>query len=100
MRALGIMLCWMGVAQAEPVTLRLATAVPEGTAWARVGMAFARDVDELTHGEVRVKWYLGGIAGNELQVLDRMKRDQLDGVGSGGVLCQRLAPTMRVTRLV
>jgi TRAP-type C4-dicarboxylate transport system substrate-binding protein len=90
----------MAVAQAEPVTLRLATAVPEGTAWARVGMAFARDVEELTHGEVRVKWYLGGIAGNELQVLDRMKRDQLDGVGSGGVLCQRLAPTMRVTRLV
>jgi TRAP-type C4-dicarboxylate transport system substrate-binding protein len=100
MRALAITLLSFGVARADPVTLRLATAVPEGTAWARVGMAFARDVEALTHGEVRVKWYLGGIAGNELQVLDRMKRDQLDGVGSGGVLCQRLAPTMRVTRLV
>ena len=33
-------------------------------------------------------------------MLDRMKRDQLDGIGSGGVLCQRLAPSMRVTRLV
>jgi TRAP-type C4-dicarboxylate transport system substrate-binding protein len=100
MRAIAIIALMAGSANADPVTLRLASAVPEGTAWARVGMAFARDVEQLTHGEVRVKWYLGGIAGNELLVLDRMKREQLDGVGSGGVLCQRLAPTMRVTRLV
>ncbi len=95
-----LLLTCAGVTRADPVTLRLASAVPEGTAWARVGRAFARDVEELTHGEVRVKWYLGGIAGDELQVLDRMKRDQLDGVGSGGVLCQRLAPTIRVMRLI
>jgi TRAP-type C4-dicarboxylate transport system substrate-binding protein len=87
-------------ARADPVTLRMASAVPEGTAWAREGMAFARDVATLTHGEVRVKWYLGGIAGDELQVQERIRRDQLDGAGSGGILCTRLAPSMRVTRLV
>jgi TRAP-type C4-dicarboxylate transport system substrate-binding protein len=95
-----LFLLLVGNAQADPIVLRMASAVPEGTAWARVGKAFASDVVALTHGQVRVKWYLGGIAGNELQVLDRMRRDQLDGVGSGGVVCQRLAPTMRVTRLI
>jgi TRAP-type transport system periplasmic protein len=99
MRALALLVV-SSLAQADPITLRMATAVPEGTEWARVGKAFARDVEELTQGQVKVKWYLGGIAGNELQMLDRMKREQLDGVGSGGVLCQRLAPTIRVTRLV
>jgi TRAP-type C4-dicarboxylate transport system substrate-binding protein len=104
MRAL-LLTCVVAAAHAdskksEVVTLRLASAVPEGTAWARVGKAFAYDVEQLTHRQLRVKWYLGGIAGNELQVLDRIRRDQLDGIGSGGVVCQRLAPTMRVTRLV
>jgi TRAP-type C4-dicarboxylate transport system substrate-binding protein len=47
-----------------------------------------------------MKWYLGGIAGNELEMLDRIKREQLDGVASGGMLCQRLAPTMRALRIV
>ncbi len=78
----------------------MATQVPEGTAWAREGKAFARDVEALSGGQVRIKWYLGGIAGDELKVGDRIRRDQLDGVGSGGVLCTQLAPTMRVTRLV
>jgi TRAP-type transport system periplasmic protein len=47
-----------------------------------------------------MKWYLGGIAGDELTMLGRMKRDQLDGVASGGMLCQRLAPSMRALRVV
>jgi TRAP-type transport system periplasmic protein len=95
-----LFLCLWATAYAEPITLRMASAVPEGTEWARAGKAFANDVERLTLGQVRVKWYLGGIAGNEVQVLDRMRRDQLDGVGSGGMVCQRLAPTMRVTRLI
>jgi TRAP-type C4-dicarboxylate transport system substrate-binding protein len=86
---------------AEPVhVLRLASAVPEGTAWAREGKAFAREVEALTHGQVHIKWYLSGIAGDEMQVGERIQRRQLDGVGSGGPLCAKLAPSMRVTRLL
>jgi TRAP-type C4-dicarboxylate transport system substrate-binding protein len=90
-----------GVALAEPqFTLRLGSEVPEGTAWAREGHAFSRDVEALTGGRVRLKWYLSGIAGDELQMADRIRRDQLDGVGSGGMLCNRLAPSLRITRLI
>lgn len=88
-------------ARAEPtVTLRMATVAPAGTAWAREGHALERDIEELTHGQVRMKWYLGGIAGDELQMLDRVRRDQLDGIASGGMLCQRLSPSMRALRFV
>ncbi len=87
-------------AAAEPIVLRMATVAPAGTAWAREGAALERDIAELTHGQVRMKWYLGGIAGDELAVLDRIRREQLDGIASGGMLCQKLAPTMRALRVV
>jgi TRAP-type C4-dicarboxylate transport system substrate-binding protein len=82
------------------VLLRMGTPAPPGTAWAREGHAFERDIAELTHDQVRMKWYLGGIAGNEMEMYDRIKREQLDGIASGGMLCQRLAPTMRALRIV
>jgi len=87
-------------AAADPVLLRMAVAAPDGTAWAREIRAFARDVEGLTGGAVRMKWYFGGIAGDELTVADRIRREQLDGAISGGMLCQRLAPSMRVMRVL
>jgi len=96
-------LVWLGIvsstARAQPIVLRMATAAPDGTAWAREGHAFERDIAELTRGRVRMKWYLGGIAGDEMTMLERIRRDQLDGVASGGMLCQKLAPTMRALRI-
>ncbi|HEY1584642.1 MAG TPA: TRAP transporter substrate-binding protein DctP, partial [Polyangia bacterium] len=82
------------------VLLRMATAAPEGTAWAREGHSNERDISELTHGQVRMKWYFGGIAGDEMQMLERIKREQLDGVASAGMLCAKLAPSMTALRIV
>jgi TRAP-type C4-dicarboxylate transport system substrate-binding protein len=89
-----------GVAHAEPqFTLRMASVVPEGTSWAREMKALARDVSQTTHDEVRLKWYLGGIAGDDVEAGQRIKRDQLDGVAAGVWQCERWAPSMKVTRL-
>jgi len=88
-------------ADATPThVLRFATAAPDGTEWARMSRSFAREIEEETKGEVQVKWYFGGIAGNEEEMIARMRRGQLDGVASGGMLCQRLAPTMRAVHIV
>jgi TRAP-type C4-dicarboxylate transport system substrate-binding protein len=73
----------------------MASVAPDGSAWARELKAFGREVETVTSGEVGIKWYLSGIAGDELSTHQRVQRDQLDGVVSGGMLCQRLAPTMR-----
>jgi TRAP-type C4-dicarboxylate transport system substrate-binding protein len=89
-----------GVAQAEPRwVLRFASIAPDGTAWAREFKAFSREVEIATRGEVRLKWFLGGIAGNDLEVGQRIERGQLDGAASGGMLCSQLAPAMRVMRV-
>src|SRR5581483_6192506 len=82
---------------AEPkYVIHMAAIAPEGTGWAREVRAFSRELETETHGEVLVKWYMGGIAGNELQVLDRIRRGQLDGAASAGPLCQKWAPASRV----
>ena len=98
--ALSVLMLATAVGHADPVTLRLASIAPEGTEWARLSRSFAREVEHATNGQVLIKWYFGGIAGGETEVIDRMRRGQLDGAASGGMMCQRLAPSMRVMRIV
>jgi TRAP-type C4-dicarboxylate transport system substrate-binding protein len=82
----------------EPIVLRMAAIAPEGTGWARELKAMARDVETATNGGVRVKWYLGGIAGDETTALGRIRRGQLDGA-AGALFCGGLSPTLGVTRV-
>ena len=82
---------------ADPTpTLRFGTLVPDGTAWARELKAFGREVEDGAHQ--RVKFYWGGIAGDEKEMIARIKRGQLDGV-AGAAVCTELAPSLQVTRL-
>jgi TRAP-type C4-dicarboxylate transport system substrate-binding protein len=94
-----LLLSTTAVAAADVVTLRMSTIAPVGSGWARELAAFARDVEASTDGSIRVKVYYGGIAGDEFEVLDRIKRDQLDGA-IGSEMCVRIAPSMKVTRVV
>ncbi|HEX9105460.1 MAG TPA: TRAP transporter substrate-binding protein DctP, partial [Polyangia bacterium] len=89
-----------GSARAEPIVLRFSTVAPDGTEWARIAKQTGADLAAATHGQVVSKWYFGGIAGDELQMLERVRKDQLDGIVSAGMLCEKLSPSMRVLRLV
>jgi TRAP-type C4-dicarboxylate transport system substrate-binding protein len=86
-------------AAAEPVTLRMAAIAPEGTPWARELRTMAREVEARSEGQLRIKWYLSGIAGDELTALERMRHGQLDGM-AGASFCERIAPSLRATRVV
>jgi TRAP-type C4-dicarboxylate transport system substrate-binding protein len=83
----------------ESRTLRFATAAPDGTAWARQARSFARDVEQRTGGAVKVKWYFGGIAGDETAAFNRVRRGQLDGVAAS-TTCSSLAPSLRVGGII
>ena len=82
----------------EPTVLRVASMAPEGTAWARELKAYGRDVEGLTGGDLRVKLYLGGIAGDEAAVPGRIHKGQLDGE-MAAVTCEAMAPSLRVLRV-
>jgi TRAP-type C4-dicarboxylate transport system substrate-binding protein len=96
--ALVALACAASAHAENKVTLRLATVAPNGTAWAREMKAFARDVEEGTAGAVQVKWYFGGIAGEEADLPARIERGQIDGGAGSALLCEQMAPSMRVLR--
>jgi TRAP-type transport system periplasmic protein len=87
-----------GAGANEPTRLRVATMAPDGSGWARAMHAFTAELASETAGTIQLKWYLGGIAGDELTTIDRLRRGQLDGAAlSQG--CEKLAPSLRVMRV-
>jgi TRAP-type C4-dicarboxylate transport system substrate-binding protein len=81
-----------------PTTLRMAAIAPEGTSWGRLLNVFGDDVERSTHGRVRVKWLLGGSAGDELTTLEKVRKDELSGL-AGAILCQRVAPSLQALEI-
>jgi TRAP-type C4-dicarboxylate transport system substrate-binding protein len=86
-------------AAADPLTLRFGAMAPDGSSLAREMRAFGRQVEAITDGRVRVRWHFGAIAGDETRMLERLKRDQLDGA-AGAALCIDVAPSLRLLRVV
>ena len=77
----------------------MAAEAPEGSSWAREFHNVDRQIQVATDGRVQLKWYLGGIAGDELHTLDRVSKGQLDGE-AGALFCDRVSPSIRVGRIV
>ena len=82
-----------------PIRLRFATIAPEGTGWAREVKAFTREIETGSGGRINIHVYLGGIAGDDAEMGRRMRKDQLDGALSAGILCQEVAPAFAVFRI-
>ena len=80
---------------AEPRSFKLATVSPDGTLWSRELRATAQEIEAGTDGAVRIKLYLGAVAGDETEVAARLAKGQLDAVASAGVLCDQVSPTLR-----
>src|SRR5262245_8081708 len=83
----------------EPTVLNFASIVPTGSTLGLELDRFSADVAATTGRRVKVKWYLNGVAGDELEQGDRMMKGQLDGSAGGQMFCNRIVPSMRVTRL-
>ena len=80
---------------AEPRELKLASITPDGTYWSRELRATSQAVEAGTDGAVRIKLYLGAVAGDETEMAARIAKGQLDGIGSAGVMCDMVSPTLR-----
>jgi TRAP-type C4-dicarboxylate transport system substrate-binding protein len=63
--------------QAE--TLKIATVTPEGSQWMKDMRASAKEIEERTEGRVKVKYYGGGVMGNDQKVLSRIRLRSLQG---------------------
>ena len=59
--------------------IKIATLAPEGSAWMRELRTAAEEVGKGTQGRVQVKFYPGGVMGNDAVVLRKMRLGQLQG---------------------
>ena len=73
--------------QVEAATLKIATLVPDGTSWMKAMRQGAATVEEKTQGRVKLKFYPGGVMGNDKSVLRKIRIGQLHGgaITGGGV---------------
>ena len=86
MKKLLTFLACMGVS-ASAATLKIAALAPEGTNWANTMKEFSKEVKKATNGKVKVKIYYGGVAGDEPDVLRKIRVGQMHGgVFTGRVL--------------
>lgn len=59
--------------------IKLAVLVPEGTSWGTSLKNFAKEVESVTSGDISFKVYYGGVAGDEPDVLRKIRIGQLHG---------------------
>jgi TRAP-type transport system periplasmic protein len=64
----------------EPlVNLRMATLAPNGSSWMKVFSAWKNTVEKRSEGRIRLTFFAGGTAGDERDVVRKMREGQLDG---------------------
>ncbi len=63
----------------QAATLKIATVTPENSQWMKDMRASAKEIKERTEGRVQIKYYGGGIMGNDQKVLSRIRIGALQG---------------------
>ena len=62
---------------AEPLTIKFATVAPEGSTWMNTMKELEKTIREKTQGQVAFRLYAGGVAGDELDALRKIRIGQL-----------------------
>mgnify|MGYP002622718052 CR=1 FL=1 len=76
----GLLLALAGTAAtAQTTQIKIATLAPENSHWMSEFRAGAKEIKERTAGRVELKFYSGGVQGNEAKVLRKIQIGQLHG---------------------
>jgi TRAP-type C4-dicarboxylate transport system substrate-binding protein len=71
--------CLLVAGPAGAVDLKIASVAPDGSHWMQQMRAGAAEIEQRTSGRVAVKFYPGGVMGNDAQVLRKIRIGQLHG---------------------
>jgi TRAP-type C4-dicarboxylate transport system substrate-binding protein len=89
-------------AQIQPlkvITIRIGTIVPERSSWMNQIYRFNEFIKKETKGNLKFIWYTSGVAGDEPEIIEKLKRNELDGAGLSGMGLGRIVPDVRVLEL-
>jgi TRAP-type C4-dicarboxylate transport system substrate-binding protein len=77
------------------VILKIATLAPEGSAWMNLFHKWQAKVEQRSEGRIKVKFYAGGVMGDEKDVIRKMKAGQLSGAAITGIGLAMINPEVR-----
>lgn len=86
-------------ASAHAITLKIATVAPDGTAWLREMRAAGEAIKTKTDGRVEIKYYPGGVMGDNATVLRKIKIGQLQGGAFTGSEASIVTPSAQIYSL-
>lgn len=75
----GVLVGLAAQAAAQKATIKIATLVPQGSAWYTTVQEMVQKWQEVTGGRVTVRLYPGGVAGDDSDVVRKMRLGTLDG---------------------
>ncbi len=84
---------------AEPLTIKFATVAPEGSTWMNAMKELDKTIREKTQGQIAFRVYAGGVAGDELDALRKIRIGQLQSAAFSGVGFGQILPAVRVLDL-
>ncbi len=89
----------LGIGSAQALTLKIASIAPDGSTWMKEMRSGAKVIKEKTEGRVKLKFYPGGVMGNDKAVLKKIRLGQLQGGALTGGALSHLYPDMQVYSL-
>ncbi len=79
LKCLTLSLLLMGAQSASAVTLKIATLSPDGSFWMQKMRTGGEEIEKQTGGRVSLKFYPGGVMGDDATVLRKLRLHQLQG---------------------
>ncbi|MBK9032440.1 MAG: TRAP transporter substrate-binding protein DctP [Myxococcales bacterium] len=92
-------LATVATAAADNLQLRLATLAPDGSSWMKILGKGAAEVGKKTEERVTVKYFPGGVMGDERDVVRKINLGQLDGAAVTSVGLSMVDESIRVLEL-
>jgi TRAP-type C4-dicarboxylate transport system substrate-binding protein len=87
--------CLAAPTRAQTV-IKFATLAPDGSTWMKELSELSKDLEKETAGKLRFKFYPGGVAGDEKDVVKKIRIGQLHAAGFTGVGLGEVAPEVRL----
>jgi TRAP-type C4-dicarboxylate transport system substrate-binding protein len=81
------------------IKIKFATVAPDGTTWMKTMREMDKELRKLTEGRVQFVFYPGGVAGDEKDILRKMRYGKIHATGMTGVGMGKIVPATRVLDL-
>ncbi len=100
LKSLTLALALLGTVNANAVTLKIATLSPDGSFWMQKMRSGADEIEKQTAGRVSLKFYPGGVMGDDETVLRKIRLHQLQGAAVTSGALNGVYPDIQLYNLI